>query len=67
MAARAVARQDASMRSVSYFTEPVFAAAYRGAYCVGTASMDNIKSAFIVTAMTNCLVLIRAAIMTAFF
>jgi len=55
------------MRSVSYFTEPVFAAAYRGAYCVGTASMDNIKSAFIVTAMTNCLVLIRAAIMTAFF
>ena len=34
---------------------------------VGIASMDRIESAFIVTAMTSCLVLIGAAILTAFF
>jgi hypothetical protein len=34
---------------------------------MGIASMDRIESAFIVTAMTSCLVLIGAAILTAFF
>jgi hypothetical protein len=36
-------------------------------WMMGTASMDMIESAFIVTAMTSCLVLIAAAIMTAFY
>jgi hypothetical protein len=48
-------------------TEPVFAAAYPGAFWVGTASMDKIESAFIVTAVTSFLLLIGAAILTAVY